>query len=417
MDNRNLQNIVITYPRDEPAAPPTQAPTRMDKNTLQVVCQPVEEGVNVTRTEVKLLYLAETDSPEGDLNEEYLNEELPALVQGASVETAAEYFCDGAVVQNSTTATTDGGARRLALSDCIVLLSTGPLGVLKGNCTPTLDESESCNEYSDSFFILHTDECTPSEVIETSISLISTGVTLPVFYEAVNARSKGTLVTKVSVIADPSISSAEAAVGPAGLTAGGIALVTLVVLASLLIFAFLFVWRRHVVRRNRRLAEDNKSIRTSWSQQSKDGDGSYLTADFNDLARRHTKLNVHKCKSAFCEVCRPNLGVVHMLSVPRESNNFRVCGLIRNSTMDSRVSSLGDPEEQSFGPQPDNYYDEPLALEPFDDSQRRVEVHPSVVVSVEEVEAEDGEVSYVKSAHAKRSDRKKSSSASNQVLL
>ena len=168
----------------------------MDKNTLQIVCQPVEQGVNVTRTEVKLLYLAETDSPAGDLNEEYLNEELPALVQGASVETAAEYFCEGAVVQNYTTATTDGAARRLALSDCIVLLSTGPPGVLTGNCTPTLNESESCNEYSDSFFILHTDQCSPSEVIETSISLISTGVTLPAFYQAVNARSEGTLVTK-----------------------------------------------------------------------------------------------------------------------------------------------------------------------------------------------------------------------------
>jgi hypothetical protein len=276
--------------------------------------------------------------------------------------------------------------------------------------------SESCNEYADSFFVLHTEECTPEEVVTSSFSLIATGVTLPEFYEAVNARSEGTLVTKVTVLADPSgVSAAAAAVGPGGLTPGGIALVTLVVLASLLIFAFLFVWRRHVIRRNRRLEDEMKSIRTSWSQQSRDGNGSYLTADFNDLARRHTKLNVHKCKSAFCEVCRPNLGVVHMMAVPRESNTLRLCGLVRNPTMDSKVSSLGDPDEDSFGPQPDSY-DDPLVLEPVDDSLGKGD-KLGVVTSIEEVEADDGEVSYVRSAQAKRSDIKKSFSGSNQVLL
>jgi hypothetical protein len=233
----------------------------------------------------------------------------------------------------------------------------------------------------------------------------------------INAHAVGTLVTKVTIIEDNSVSSAAMA-SPGGLTAGGITLVTLVVLASLLIFTFVLVWRRHVIRRNRRL-DDMKSIRTSWSQPTRDGNGSYLTADFNDLALRHTKLNVHKCKSGFCEVCRPNLGVVQMLQVPRESESMRFCGLVRNSTMDSRVSSLGDPDEAdeaSFGPQPGRFED-PLVLEPIDDCFHGGGDTPDVVISVEEVEADDGEVSYVRSAHAKRSDTNKAHLAKNQVLL
>jgi hypothetical protein len=81
--------------------------------------------------------------------------------------------------------------------------------------------------------------------------------------------------------------------------------------------------------------------------------------------------------------------------------------------MDSRISSLGEPEDVSFGPQQEDQYEDSLALEPLDDEDGS----PDVVIAVEEVETDDGEMAYVRSAHAKRSDLKKGYSRSNQVLL
>jgi len=70
------------------------------------------------------------------------------------------------------------------------------------------------------------------------------------------------------------------------------------------------------------MENDGKSVRTDWSDQSND-DGSYLKPDFHDLALRHSKQNVHRCNSAFCRTCRPNLGVVHMVSVSKGGQKLR----------------------------------------------------------------------------------------------
>lgn len=463
--NRNLQNIVINYPRTDPPGTPTAAPTAPDKAAQQVTCRSVDPSVEATRTEVQFVYQAETNEKAGSLPEDFLNEELPALVAGTAITLSADIVCGssgaGSITNSSsssssssssTTATNSSsvvngtnadqespdqgkeespekgkqGDRRLgSLSDCILVLSTGPMGRLQANCTPTLDVSKSCSEYADSFFVLHTSDCSPEDVKSGSLSLIAAGVASPTFLEAVNAQSVDVVVTKLTLLEDfyaAGIASPLVAT-TGGLTAGGITVVTLVVLVTLALVSFLYVWRRHVVRRNRRLDDDLKSIRTSWSHPSRD-DGSYLTANFNDLARRHTKLNVHKCKSALCEVCRPNLGVVHMVPVPKNAKLSAVsCDLVRNDTMDSwdNVSSLANPE--SVGPTPARY-NEPLELEPFAELDDELQLDgQDVIISVQEVDDADGEeashVSYVRSSHARRSEpvTLKKSISSNQVLL
>merc|ERR1712226_526279 len=59
-----------------------------------------------------------------------------------------------------------------------------------------------------------------------------------------------------------------------------------------------------------------KSLRTEWSAgTAAKSIKSYITANMQNLGAQHSKLDVHKCKSATCEVCRPNLGKVDMVPV------------------------------------------------------------------------------------------------------
>ena len=62
--------------------------------------------------------------------------------------------------------------------------------------------------------------------------------------------------------------------------------------------------------------DDLKSFKTDWSSPASVHSGtSYKTANMQNLAFRHSKLDVHKCSSATCEICRSNIGKVDMLPV------------------------------------------------------------------------------------------------------
>jgi hypothetical protein len=97
------------------------------------------------------------------------------------------------------------------------------------------------------------------------------------------------------------------------MNAAGKATVACFALVALFVGTALYV--RH---RNRQLDSDDKSVHTQWS--NKTDDNSYLRPDWHDLLFRHSKMDVHKCKSAMCEVCQPNLGLVHTVRVPRGAN-------------------------------------------------------------------------------------------------
>jgi hypothetical protein len=80
-------------------------------------------------------------------------------------------------------------------------------------------------------------------------------------------------------------------------------------------------WRRAGERYKQKQHDDERSLRTDWGSLPTDDD-SFLRPDFYDLALRHSKLDVHKCHSALCTVCKPNLGVVNMVSVARPGDRW-----------------------------------------------------------------------------------------------
>ena len=82
----------------------------------------------------------------------------------------------------------------------------------------------------------------------------------------------------------------------------------------LILFLFL-AWRRRVAHRKRRLHEETKSMFTDWSNDT--FEKKFQTPDFHDLSLAHSKLDVHRCSSTLCKVCRPDMGDVNMVKVGR----------------------------------------------------------------------------------------------------
>lgn len=309
MTRRGLQNIVI---KNQPNGPPPQAetmpPTTEVRTTREIVCRDIGTGMEILNTELNVKYLAETNTEEGEVPAYFLNQELPAFVAEAAITMAAGVLCP----KEGETATT-------VVGNCVLAVSSGEPGENIGGCEPSEEESKSCFEYSDSFVVLHSTDCSKEAIQTAGMLLVKNGLESEDFLAAVNQRAgSDVVITKLALIESGDVAAAttEIMVADGSLTGWGKFFVSLTALAVVGLLAFLFAWHRHVQKRNRRMEDDLKSCRTDWSNGT-DGQKSYLEADFRDLALRHSKMNVHKCKSALCEVCRPSLGQVHMLSVPR----------------------------------------------------------------------------------------------------
>mmetsp|Transcript_10267 Transcript_10267/g.13561 ORF Transcript_10267/g.13561 Transcript_10267/m.13561 type:complete len:482 (-) Transcript_10267:136-1581(-) len=120
------------------------------------------------------------------------------------------------------------------------------------------------------------------------------------------------------------IAGTAAVVGPSdgSVTAGGWAVAALVGLLLLLLLLMLLVTRRREKKQTQQLEDDIRSLRTDWSNgASTPGGKSYMTANVHNLAAEHSKLDVHKCKSATCEVCKSNIGKVDMLPVNQSQSS------------------------------------------------------------------------------------------------
>ncbi|KAL7556911.1 hypothetical protein ACA910_019284 [Epithemia clementina (nom. ined.)] len=179
-------------------------------------------------------------------------------------------------------------------------------------------------------------------------------------------------------------------------TSDGLSPAAWVLLALLALLLLLLLWLlcRHCRKdkeAEKKIEDDLKSLRTTWSNSNTSAggksfasgsNGSYMTADMHNLALQHSKLDVHKCKSATCEICRSNIGKVDMLPVGQSD-----ASAARALAMSSLREEMEDEEEPLNAPPPpverrrvptppmEDSVASPMSerrpLEPEDDSQQR----------------------------------------------
>lgn len=391
---RNLQNIVIDYPEGENSGNPNtdlEANDGSYRSKTIIVCQNLPEAMS-QRLDVSIQYIVETDTEDADIPESFLDEEIPKLVAEQAISSVADSICipldtqanndddddqAGRDEEPTTEETPDNHARSFSASysgsrsvagrqtmdeskpsgrsngkgnirllsvnsDCILSVSSGAPGQRSSSCNPSLPASASCDIFDDTISILHTGDCSDEEIIADVLSAISQGIGSSDFLSSVNEKSQesGVTVTLIElfdgnddqVLAGITTGQAAAATG---MSAGGKAAMACLALVALFVASALYARRR-----TRSLDDgDEKSVHTQWS--NKTDDNSYLKPDYHDLLFRHSKLDVHKCKSALCEVCQPQLGLVHTVRVPKGTNVLT----LRLDGTEQEVGAVGDDFE------------------------------------------------------------------------
>jgi hypothetical protein len=210
-------------------------------------------------------------------------------------------------------------------SSCIVSVSSGSADQYTQNCTSDATSlggvDEACGLYAGTLKIVHLPACDRPAIRQLTISALGSGYASSTFVDPINldpeVSAQLVVVQSVSLYEPEQGTVTVGAVqaitseNKSGPSAGGITMIVLLALIVLCLTLMYFIQRR---RRKRGSDNDQKSLQTDWS--NKGGDRSYLQANYRDLAGNHSGMDVHQCKSAFCHVCRPNLGVVHIESVP-----------------------------------------------------------------------------------------------------
>ena len=282
-----------------------------------------------------------------------LHEVIPRLVSGATVESVANFLC-GTTAKEYDCDDDDGNVHRFlpestttssqssSSSSCVLSVSAGNPDVYLDHKCGVATFSSSCARYHGDIKVTHTDECSSQDIEETVTDILmelyhdrdfcltlldytADGQVVDlgrvVFGEKIGSGSgsgsSGSGGSGSGYDEEPAVTStiteASESRSAEGLNAGGIALLAAMGALAALALLLLFLWQRRR-RRNRNNDNDAKSIHTNWSDPT--ADNSYLKPDFHDLGLQHSTADVHRCTSAFCEVCnRPNLGQVHLLSV------------------------------------------------------------------------------------------------------
>jgi hypothetical protein len=326
-DNRSLQFIVVTGPKDEADNLADNSQKDIFNGELRptklIVCKSVEAEVFALSTIFNYAYLVELEEASDEVSMEVLTDALPQLTSGASVESVAAAICS---------------------DPSVVSVSGGEADLYTGNCTASANPQQSCSLYDGSIKVVHTPEIERDAVRAAVKAALEETVNTEPFLDSVNNGSLDISVTDIDLYVKPTgVVQVEAEPEPepvdnapvaatgavfattgGGLTTGAkiiTAFGTLAMMALLLALCWIVAaWRRKNERYRQKLEDDERSLRTDWSSPT--DDNSLLNPDFHDLALQHSKLDVHKCRSALCTVCNPNLGVVNMITVARSGDRW-----------------------------------------------------------------------------------------------
>lgn len=326
--NRQLQMIIIRPPDDgsggdhdsEYSYVNIQSETgSVRRSTTAIICNSIDGAV--TRTDINYFYKVELNDPELDFPSNFVEDDLPPLVDGASVEAIADLLCDLDTTRRKLGDFLQGGeidhGRRATELDkiaaCVVSVSTGNPDQAIGFCEPSSGD-RSCFENQGDIRIIHTADCDSEEIEAAALTALRAAMPTNRYLEPINSRitQENTEVLLVSIIdrEDKSkvVSSINAGYEEPQDTQLSVAAIFFVVFAISLLLAlliFLCCWRHRVLSQKRQLDDDLRSIKTDWSGDDGRGNRRFLPADFHNLSLRPSNVDVHKCASGICAVCNP----------------------------------------------------------------------------------------------------------------
>ena len=306
---------------------------------------------NVTDTTLSFHYEAETQGP-ANASEAREMEEIP---KGSDVATAFAFADELCGVPGW---------------ECIIYVSINDDDsryneTVQGDNSycDTVNGNGECFAYNGDILVHHNDDCTKDEIRDRFIQVMTdpnNGMSSDKYLENANfyARPDVSLppadderIVDVrlatggsgddggSVIAGIAGTPVVAGASSQTVTNGAWIVVALVGALLLALILLLLAGRR---KRSNKLSEEDvkslKSMRSNYSKGASTAGNSYMTADMRNLGAMHSKLDVHKCKSATCEVCKPNLGKVNMVPVGKSSATTAIA--MRHT--DSSVSNGSD---------------------------------------------------------------------------
>ena len=285
-----------------------------ERPTQTMGCNPFESQDFFT-TDLQVSFEIVTDEPiEDDFGESLLAQKLPLLVQGASVEALHHTLC--AMGLDESTGRKPSTVVRLA--QCMYSITASQYQEMTF-CDDAASEP-NCVAFSGVLKLFHAENCA-KDIELAALLAIEQGVQQASFVESINARLTRFDNHVVRVVAsenglarDGGVAAATSAAMVSShrkISPGGYVMITLAGALLVLLFSLLFMQQRQQRRRSRALEE--KSTKTDITPE-----GSYLTADFGNLALQHSKNDVHRCYSAMCPVCMSNPDDIQMVKIPKD---------------------------------------------------------------------------------------------------
>jgi hypothetical protein len=331
---RSLQHLIIELKPDDDNGGDDATGDRSDhvdnphaettayepRYTTIKVCDHRDSQVVSSNTLVSFNYAVETS---GELESDTMEDTLPEATAAAIVESVADASCSGVRV-------TDPYTNETTTKHCFVSISAGEKDTLVAtNCPTTNPNAVNCTLYSGTLQVVHTSACSQDDILEHTMDALDASAGEVYLVGRINnlmgdSPTRAVHVTvidknanDVPVAAAAAVSEVQpAAVSDDGLGGPAIAAIALMGLI-LLLFALLgLVWRRRVQSTQKMVDSDElKSCKTLWTVPSSEN-SSVPNSYSRDLMIQSSSMDVHRCASALCPVCRPDLGMVQAVRVP-----------------------------------------------------------------------------------------------------
>lgn len=286
-------------------------PTRMARPTRIIVCTTAQPDVVSLSTDLEFYVSVETNATKSSGTE---TTDVTAWVSAAAIDTIASAICRGPEENGK-------GGRRLEFSPCVLSISSGTPDTRIVGCKPEAKMSQSCAWYRGTLRLVHTDACSATDVTKAAFAAL-TAINTDEFLASVNPSGASVEVTNATFAKAPGKTAATTSavtemspeVGRDQLTAGGVIVVLLTGMTLAAAMILLLVARRRI-RPSQPI--ENMKIVNMEQKRSKEvvDDGSYVEPDWGDLGGSHSSVDSHRCNSATCKMCRPQLDGVKMLQV------------------------------------------------------------------------------------------------------
>lgn len=332
-----------------PTASPTISPSSIGRPRKVAVCRNVGANELTTQSSANFKYILESNETSvGSTDGDFYTNSLPDSLSGVMIDMLKLYLCD------------DGAS----LAQCVLSISSGSPDYLIDTCVP--DVHGFCGTYYGSLRILFGEACSNGQIQSVLFSslnkIFSSNDTITLLNKVTKFSEDGASIVSIKLLGDGDTPVTAASISAPVITYGvngtGASVIAITIVAALSLVLVIFAIRRSIILQRRKLEDDLRSCKTKWPEPSV---SSNVKPDFLNLAGRHSRLNVHNCSTALCPVCRPNLGVVNMIPVARQSSQV----LCPEAYLESGIEHLDDTDISELSPEHSSPRDEETPADSF----------------------------------------------------